>query len=100
MQIHIFATFFFASMAVAMPADSLSRRADFYLPCGTGLSATAECCSANLDGLLELNCAAVPKTPTSGEHFVAICAAQGQEARCCLTVVLGQGVKCQTPPGA
>ncbi|KJY02523.1 fungal hydrophobin like protein [Zymoseptoria brevis] len=106
MQVYTF-TILFASVALALPADSLPRRTDFYLPCNTDLSATAECCSgssANILGLADVNCAADQsaisrQTPTSAKDFVTICAAKGQEAKCCLTVALTTGVKCQNPPG-
>ncbi|KAI1078541.1 Cerato-ulmin hydrophobin family [Whalleya microplaca] len=70
-----------------------------YDACTSTLYSSAECCATDVLGVADLDCATVPKAPTSGSDFSATCAALGQRARCCVLPVLGQGVLCDTPIG-
>ncbi|CAJ2512630.1 Uu.00g007490.m01.CDS01 [Anthostomella pinea] len=96
MQFFAFAATFLASMALAAPADLDSRQT--YTPC-SGLYGTEQCCATDVLGVADLNCANPSAVPTSAADFSAVCAAIGQQARCCVLPVLGQDVLCQTPVG-
>ncbi|KAI1260524.1 fungal hydrophobin [Xylariaceae sp. FL1019] len=65
----------------------------------SGLYDSLECCSTDILGVADLNCASPGAVPTSPTDFASICAAGGQRARCCVLPVLGQSVLCQTPLG-
>ncbi|KAI1759601.1 cerato-ulmin [Hypoxylon sp. FL1150] len=69
-----------------------------YVAC-SGTYPDAQCCSTDVLGVADLDCATVSETPTSAASFEEICAAGGQRARCCLLPVLGQDVLCETPVG-
>lgn len=99
----------------------------------SGLTSNMQCCAVDVLGVADLNCAnrmsnmsrtqvalantgwfIAPTTPTSAADFQAICAAIGQEARCCAIPVvcsicktyswtnifqLDQALVCSTPVG-
>ncbi|KAI1139893.1 cerato-ulmin [Hypoxylon sp. FL0543] len=65
----------------------------------SGLYDSAQCCSTDVLGVADLDCATPGQVPTSAADFESICAAGGQRARCCVVPVLGQDVLCQTPIG-
>jgi len=101
-----------ATMASAMPA--LNQRQT--LVC-TGTYSNAQCCATDVLGVADLNCFnreslepspldevltihSAPSTPTSADDFETICAADGQQAKCCVLPILGQALICQDPLGA
>ncbi|KAI0520700.1 fungal hydrophobin-domain-containing protein [Xylaria bambusicola] len=70
-----------------------------YDACPNGLFSSAQCCSTDVLGLADLDCASVPAIPTSASEFRSICAASGQRARCCVIPIAGQALLCNTPAG-
>jgi len=82
-------------MASAMPA--LNQRQNVVC---SGTYSNAQCCATDVLGVADLNCFNPPSTPTSADDFEAICAADGQQAKCCLLPILGQALVCQDPLGA
>ncbi|KAH8165106.1 hypothetical protein CIB48_g3135 [Xylaria polymorpha] len=69
-----------------------------YVPC-SGQYATSQCCATDAQAAGGLDCATPPSVPNSAANFSSVCAAIGQQARCCVTSSLGQDVQCQTPSG-
>ncbi|KAF3766717.1 hypothetical protein M406DRAFT_53268 [Cryphonectria parasitica EP155] len=69
-----------------------------YAAC-SGLYDTAQCCSVDVLGVADLDCADPPETPESAVDFQSICEDIGQQARCCVLPLLDQGVLCETPTG-
>ncbi|KAJ6782984.1 hypothetical protein PWT90_10380 [Aphanocladium album] len=67
--------------------------------CPAGLYSNLECCSADVLGVLDLDCKSPSRTPTSGADFKSICAAVGKQAKCCVLPVAGQAALCQDVPG-
>ncbi|KAI0161312.1 hydrophobin [Xylariaceae sp. FL1272] len=93
----------FATIAVAAPGGGSGGSGSGgsttpYDAC-SGLYDTLQCCATDVLGVADLDCATPGAVPTSASNFEAICAAQGQRARCCVLPVLGQDVLCQTPLG-
>ncbi|RFU79287.1 hydrophobin [Trichoderma arundinaceum] len=71
--------------------------------CPAGLFSNPQCCSTVVLGIVGLDCATPTSAPIDGADFGRICAARGQQARCCVLPVIskaGQGVLCQPVPGA
>ncbi|KAJ1322969.1 Fungal hydrophobin [Microdochium nivale] len=64
-----------------------------------GLAGSAQCCATNILGIANLNCASPGSVLTSPSNFRATCASKGQQARCCVIPILGQGLLCRTPNG-
>ncbi|KAM3434799.1 hypothetical protein NHJ13734_005818 [Beauveria thailandica] len=67
-------------------------------PCPPGLYGNPQCCATDLLGLVTLNCFTPKNSPTSANSFKRICAADGQQAMCCVIPIAGQAVLCQEPP--
>ncbi|KAL1884432.1 hypothetical protein Plec18167_002020 [Paecilomyces lecythidis] len=86
-----------AGAVMAVPAPSAPDTPAPYIPCSN--PAKANCCSADVGELLDVDCATPSKVPTSAEEFQATCAAVGKNARCCTLAALDQGGLCQTPNG-
>ncbi|KAI1326096.1 fungal hydrophobin-domain-containing protein [Xylariaceae sp. FL0255] len=70
-----------------------------YDPCTAALYSQPQCCSDDVLGVADVDCASPTAVPSSPSNFAAICAASGQTARCCVIPVLGQAVLCDTPVG-
>ncbi|KDR82500.1 hypothetical protein GALMADRAFT_87834 [Galerina marginata CBS 339.88] len=83
-----------ASVAIAVPTTLENRQ---QLPLCTGTDSNALCCSTDVLGVADLDCATPPTLPTDIPNFIDICAAIGQRARCCLLPVLGQALVCGAP---
>ncbi|KAJ9620925.1 hypothetical protein H2203_007511 [Taxawa tesnikishii (nom. ined.)] len=83
-----------ASSALASAIPALSERQTAVC---TGSEPSAVCCATDVLGLADLNCATPPTAPTSVDDFRSICAAIGQQARCCLLPVLEQALVCSAP---
>ena len=88
----------FATAAIAVPTGghggSGGGSTTTYQPCPNGLFSNAQCCATDVLGVIGLNCAAPDNTPKSKSDFTSICAAKGQQARCCVLPVAGQNVLC------
>ncbi|KAK5624818.1 hypothetical protein RRF57_000534 [Xylaria bambusicola] len=67
-----------------------------YDACPNGLFSSPQCCSTDVLGLADLDCTSAPAIPTSGSEFRSICAASGQQARCCVIPI---DLLCNTPAG-
>ncbi|KAM3528963.1 hypothetical protein NHJ13051_002109 [Beauveria bassiana] len=65
--------------------------------CPAGLYSNPQCCSADVLGVLGLDCDSPSRIPISGENFKHICAAVGKEAKCCVIPVAGQDLLCLDP---
>jgi hypothetical protein len=78
------------AIAAAVPAKRQTTL------CGSG---TAQCCSVDVLGVADLNCANPPTLPANGTDFQNICAAIGQIDMCCDIPILGQGLLCTAPIG-
>ncbi|KAM0803317.1 hydrophobin [Usnea florida] len=81
--------------AVTMGVPTNNKRNTILCP---GTPDTPECCATDVLGVADLNCAPPPSPPSNISQFVDICAAIGQQAKCCFIPVLGQGLVCQSPP--
>ncbi|KAJ9302072.1 fungal hydrophobin [Paecilomyces variotii] len=86
----------FAGAVMAIPASVPDTPAP-YIPCSD--PAKANCCSADVGEILDVDCATPTTVPTSAEEFQKTCAAVGKNARCCVLAALDQGALCQTPNG-
>ncbi|KAK4071001.1 fungal hydrophobin [Trichoderma aggressivum f. europaeum] len=62
--------------------------------CPALISGIAQCCSANVLGLVNLDCVSPNKVPHSIDDFKEICADMGKQATCCTLGLLGLGVLC------
>merc|ERR1711963_889941 len=85
---------FFAAAALfagvlAMPAAELEDRTN------TG----PVCCATDVLGVICLDGEPPNETPRDGRHFRDICAKEGQQAKCCVLPVVGQGVLCNDVVG-
>ncbi|KAF2746898.1 hypothetical protein M011DRAFT_403575 [Sporormia fimetaria CBS 119925] len=78
----------FVTGATAIPAMLAERQA----PLCTG--GTPLCCATDVLDLADLDCFTPPTTPTDVNSFVEICAADGQQAKCCVLPILGQALFC------
>ncbi|KZM21914.1 uncharacterized protein EKO05_0000387 [Ascochyta rabiei] len=52
------------------------------------------CCATSVLNLAILDCQTPPTTPTGINNFIDICAAEGQQAKCCLIPILEQALLC------
>ncbi|KAK6439839.1 hypothetical protein LTR95_003934 [Oleoguttula sp. CCFEE 5521] len=86
----------FALSAIAVSAAPTEKRQT--LVC-SGTYSNAVCCATDVLGVADLNCVNPKVTPTSADNFVATCAAEGQQAKCCALPILGQALICQDPVG-
>ncbi|KAH0600502.1 hypothetical protein MHUMG1_01499 [Metarhizium humberi] len=68
--------------------------------CAAGLYSNAQCCSADLLGVIGLDCKSPSEVPRDGTHLKEICARTGGKALCCVLPVAGQNVLCAAPPGS
>nr|CDK12871.1 class II hydrophobin [Geosmithia sp. 1 MK-2014] len=89
----------FAAVAMASPVE-IRTDATAYDACPSELLSNLECCDVDVLGLLSINCAPPPETPTSAQHFKDLCSKRGKSATCCVLPVLGQAVGCQPPAGS
>ncbi|KAF2730893.1 hypothetical protein EJ04DRAFT_444165 [Polyplosphaeria fusca] len=80
--------FALATVAVAYPGMLQERQTPL---CTSG---QALCCATDVLNLADLDCATPSVTPTSINGFIDGCAAEGQQAKCCLLPVLGQALIC------
>ncbi|EGP84816.1 unnamed protein product [Zymoseptoria tritici ST99CH_1A5] len=94
MQFSTITAVFFASLAVASPTYGGK-----YEPCGSALYSQAQCCATDVLEVAGLDCDGVGARIDNAQHFVNLCAAKGQRARCCAIPVLGQALLCQEPEG-
>ncbi|KAL7803995.1 fungal hydrophobin domain-containing protein [Trichoderma afarasin] len=62
--------------------------------CPALISGIAQCCSANVLGLLNLDCVSPNKEPKDIADFKKICSNMGKQATCCTLGLLGLGVLC------
>ncbi|OAA56725.1 casein kinase 1, delta subunit [Niveomyces insectorum RCEF 264] len=76
--------------ATALAAPTLEGRQ--YIPC-SGLEGTAQCCSTDVLGVIDLSCGNPSEVPTSVANFVATCAAIGKTAECCTLPVFSPVVR-------
>ncbi|KAF2034344.1 hydrophobin 2, partial [Setomelanomma holmii] len=53
-----------------------------------------QCCATDVLGAVGLNCGVPATQPTDTSSFIGICAASGQQAKCCVIPVAGQDVLC------
>ncbi|USP75183.1 hypothetical protein yc1106_02457 [Curvularia clavata] len=77
---------FAATAAFAAPLEE--RQAGL---CNSG---TPVCCATDVLNLANLDCAPPPTTPLDINTFISTCAAEGQQAKCCLLPILGQALIC------
>ncbi|KAH7378279.1 fungal hydrophobin-domain-containing protein [Pyrenochaeta sp. MPI-SDFR-AT-0127] len=77
------------AFAVAAFAAPLEER-----QAGLCSSGSPVCCATDVLNLANLDCAPPPVTPLSTNEFIDTCAAQGQQAKCCLLPILGQALIC------
>ncbi|KAH6643598.1 fungal hydrophobin-domain-containing protein [Boeremia exigua] len=61
---------------------------------GLCASGTPQCCATDVLGIAVLNCAAPNPSPTGINDFIDVCAAGGQQAKCCLLPILDQALIC------
>ncbi|KAI0392555.1 hydrophobin precursor [Xylariaceae sp. FL0594] len=95
-----FSAAFVALAATAVMANPVDKRNGTpYDACPVGLYSVPQCCSTDVLGVADLNCAAPSAVPYSPSNFQAICAKGGQTARCCVVPVAGQDLLCVTPEG-
>ncbi|KAI1091189.1 hydrophobin precursor [Rostrohypoxylon terebratum] len=87
---------FMASAVLATPGYNADGS---YFACNPGLYSNPQCCSVDVLGVADLNCASPSRAPSSAPEFQAICASGGQIARCCVLPIAGQDVLCETPVG-
>ncbi|ETI23636.1 hypothetical protein G647_05438 [Cladophialophora carrionii CBS 160.54] len=85
------------ALASAIPGKSSLMDRQAAVTLCTGASSSAVCCATDVLGVADLDCAPPPTPPTSLEDFTNICAAIGQQARCCLLPILEQGLICANP---
>ncbi|XDG03732.1 hypothetical protein ABKA04_003347 [Annulohypoxylon sp. FPYF3050] len=95
MQFTTFIVTFMASAVLATPGYGGEPGS----VCNPGLYSNPQCCSVDVLGVADLNCASPSKVPGNAPEFQAICATGGQIARCCVLPVAGQDVLCETPVG-
>ncbi|EHK18144.1 hydrophobin [Trichoderma virens Gv29-8] len=67
--------------------------------CPGGLESNPQCCSTDVLGIADLDCANPSSPVTDVQSFRAVCAAGGQRARCCAIPVAGQALLCESPVG-
>ncbi|KAL5118447.1 hypothetical protein ACEQ8H_003623 [Pleosporales sp. CAS-2024a] len=77
------------AFAVAAFAAPLEER-----QVGLCSSGNPVCCATDVLNLADLNCVTPSTTPTDVNTFIDICAAEGQQAKCCLVPILGQALLC------
>ncbi|KAI0518272.1 hydrophobin precursor [Xylaria bambusicola] len=102
-----FTTVFVTLLATAVMANPVKRTGGGggggspapYVACPPGLYSNPQCCSVDVEGVADLDCASPTSTPSSAASFQSICAKGGQQAACCVVPVLGQAVLCETPVG-
>ena len=68
--------------------------------CPSLLYSNEQCCSTDVLGVADLDCAVPNSAPKSGKDFNQVCAQTGKQAACCTLPLLGQGVLCIKPVGA
>ncbi|CEJ81518.1 hypothetical protein VHEMI01639 [[Torrubiella] hemipterigena] len=85
------------AVAFAAPAE-LDTRTDRPV-CPNGLFSNPLCCATDVLGVACLDGGAPDQTPRDGRDFRDICAKKGQQARCCVLPVAGQGVLCTSVVG-
>ena len=78
----------FAVAAFAAPTEIQERQVGL---CSSG---NPVCCATDVLNLANLDCAPPSVTPTTVNAFIDGCAAQGQQAKCCLIPILGQALLC------
>ncbi|KAF3047375.1 hypothetical protein E8E11_009255 [Didymella keratinophila] len=81
-----FAILALAAAAFAAPLEE--RQAGL---CSSG---SPLCCATDVLNLAVLDCQTPPTTPTGINNFIDICAAEGQQAKCCLLPILEQALIC------
>ncbi|KAL7793040.1 hydrophobin [Trichoderma ceciliae] len=86
-------------VAGALAAPSYDTKITSSPLCSAGLFANAQCCSVDVLGIADLNCAGPVGPPKNAQAFQAACAKIGQQARCCAIPILGQDILCETPNG-
>ncbi|KAK6540678.1 beta ketoadipyl CoA thiolase, th1 [Orbilia ellipsospora] len=64
--------------------------------CPKGLYSNPQCCSTDVLGLANLDCA-YPSSSASPNSFKSACGAAGKQARCCAVPVAGQSLLCTDP---
>ena len=105
----------FAASALALPTSQDSQAKKAASPyCAPGLFNQAQCCSTDVAGVANLDCATrkfdhhllrlrhieahalstASKTPKSASDFAAICAKSGKTARCCVLPVVSLPYLC------
>ena len=105
----------FATSALAIPTSQDSQAKKAASPyCAPGLFNQAQCCSTDVAGVANLDCATrkfdhhllrlrhieahalstASKTPKSASDFAAICAKSGKTARCCVLPVVSLPYLC------
>jgi hypothetical protein len=105
MQFTIAAIISMAAVAFAAPLEVQERQVGL---CSSG---NPVCCATDVLNLADLNCNprtfflpyissnstltfAATTTPANVDAFIASCAAEGQQAKCCLAPILGQALFC------
>ncbi|KAK5998979.1 Hydrophobin-1 [Cladobotryum mycophilum] len=89
----------FVAGALASPVAQIEARTDGPV-CPPGLFSNPQCCATDVLGLISLDCH-VPINPIrDARNFREVCAASGQQPRCCVAPVASQAVLCQPPVGA
>ncbi|KAF2835272.1 hypothetical protein M501DRAFT_942254 [Patellaria atrata CBS 101060] len=84
----------FAASAAALPAIDANQLAARQSPLCTGPGTTPLCCATDVLDLANLDCSTPPSLPSGAQDFIDICSAIGQQAKCCLLPILGQGLIC------
>ncbi|KFG78354.1 hydrophobin [Metarhizium anisopliae] len=85
-----------AGAAIAAPTSNTGGG----LVCPSGLYSNPQCCSADILGVIGLDCKSPGSTPHDGADFRRICADTGDQALCCVIPVAGQNLLCVTAVGA
>ena len=108
-----FTVLFLAGAAMAQPAHLVDRQA---MVCGGTLYSQAQCCSTDVLGVADLDCAVrtsmIPlqpriyikpltltadSMPKDADDFKSICAATAKSAKCCTLPLATLGILCNDP---
>ncbi|KAK9436878.1 Hydrophobin 2 [Metarhizium brunneum] len=83
-----------AGAAIAAPTSNTGGSA-----CPAGLYSNPQCCSADVLGVIGIDCKSPSEVPRDGTHLGQICAKTGDQALCCVAPVVGQALLCEKAAG-
>ncbi|KAL7946166.1 hydrophobin [Trichoderma barbatum] len=96
MKSFVIATLFVINALAAPSPNVKAMRSPL---CPGGLDSNPQCCSTDVLGIADLDCANPTDPVTDPQSFQAVCAAGGQRARCCAIPIAGQALLCESPVG-